>query len=114
LALMMGCSVRFRRAAAQEIVQKDSGLDSRYSKFFLALDVEAFVDKERLAQRVQDLLTLVRAIEPGLEITLPGERGWQTRDRYLVEGIPIHPDIAAQLLALGFPLPKATAADRKS
>ncbi len=91
---------------SQEIVQEDSsGLDSNATKFFVALDVEAFVDKDRLAQKVQDLLMLVSAIEPGLEITLPGERGWQTRDRYRVEGIPIHPEIAAQLVALGFPLP---------
>ena len=39
--------------------------------------------------------------EPGLTITLPGERGWQTRENYLAKGIPIHAEIAAQLEAVG-------------
>jgi LDH2 family malate/lactate/ureidoglycolate dehydrogenase len=90
---------------SQEIIQQDStGLDPGATKLFLALDVGAFVDRERFSQRVEDLISLIQAIEPGLEISLPGGRGWQTRDRYLAEGIPIHPDIAASLRTIGFPL----------
>ncbi|HEX9076097.1 MAG TPA: Ldh family oxidoreductase [Anaerolineae bacterium] len=81
--------------------QDSSGLDPNSSKFFLALDLESFIDRERFAQRVQDLLAYIESAEPGLAITYPGERGWETRDRYLAEGIPIHADIAAQLKAIG-------------
>lgn len=78
-----------------------SGLDPGSSKLFLALDVQAFTDQQRFAQRVEELLTHLHKAEPGLTITLPGERGWQTREHYLAEGIPIHPDIAVQLRAIG-------------
>ncbi len=71
----------------------------------MALDVQAFVDPERFTRRVQELLSYLRNAEPGLTITLPGERGWQTKERYLAEGIPIHKDIAAQLQTIGVSLP---------
>ena len=91
---------------SHEVVQLDStGLDPNAVKFLLALDIEAFTDRERFAQKVQDLLAYLQAAEPGLDITLPGERGWQTRDRYLAEGIPIHADIVEQLKAIDFLLP---------
>ncbi|MBI4790594.1 MAG: Ldh family oxidoreductase [Chloroflexi bacterium] len=85
-----------------EIAQADStGLDPNSTKFFLALDIQSFVDKERFAARVADLLAHLASAEPGLTITYPGERGWQTRDRYLAEGIPIHGEIVAQLGTVG-------------
>jgi LDH2 family malate/lactate/ureidoglycolate dehydrogenase len=86
-----------------EIFQVDrSTLDSGSSKIFIALDVDSFVERERFQQRVADLLThLHNAADPGRETLYPGERGWRTRDRYLAEGIPIHPEIVAQLRAIG-------------
>jgi LDH2 family malate/lactate/ureidoglycolate dehydrogenase len=39
-----------------------------------------------------------------LTITLPGERGWQTRERNLAGGIPIHAEIVAQLEMIGIRL----------
>jgi LDH2 family malate/lactate/ureidoglycolate dehydrogenase len=36
---------------------------------------------------------------------MPGEREWATRARYLVDGIPIHAEIATQLESLGIPVP---------
>jgi LDH2 family malate/lactate/ureidoglycolate dehydrogenase len=90
---------------SHEIAQTDStGLDSNSSKLFIALDVEAFAAKERFVQRVDDLLAYLRDAEPGLNITFPGERGWQTRARYLAEGIPIHAEIVEQLRAIGVTL----------
>jgi LDH2 family malate/lactate/ureidoglycolate dehydrogenase len=87
---------------SHEIAQADtSGLDASSSKLFLALDISAFVDAERFGQRVEDLIAWLHQAEPGLTITLPGERGWQTRERNLAEGIPIHAEIAAQLEAIG-------------
>jgi len=89
-----------------EIVRADpSGLDPGASKLFLALDVEAFTNREHFMQRVEELLDWLKAeADPGTVITLPGERGWQTRERYLAEGIPIHPEIAQQLQAIGVSL----------
>ncbi len=90
---------------SHEIAQKaPAGLDPGSSKLFLALDVSAFIDPDRFAGRVQDLLAYLHDAEPGLAITLPGERGWQTRQRYLAEGIPIHPQILAQLQSIGVSL----------
>lgn len=90
---------------SQEMVKQDStGLDADSTKLFIALDVEAFVDTARLAQRIDDLLAYLRDAEPGLEIAYPGDRGWQTRERYLAEGIPIHPEIVEQLKTIGVSL----------
>ncbi len=88
-----------------QVNQNDpTGLDPNSSKIFIALDVQAFVAPERLAQRIDDLLAYLHAAEPGLTITYPGERGWETRERYRIEGIPIHPDIVEQLEAIGVTL----------
>lgn len=87
---------------SQEIVKiEKTGLDPNTSKFFLAIDVSAFIDKERFVQRIDDFLNYLREMEPGLTITLPGERGWQTRDENLRNGIPIHREIVEQLKAIG-------------
>ena len=89
-------------ALSHEIAQGDqTGLDPNSSKLFIALDVGAFVDKERFAQRIDDLLAWLRDAEPGLTITYPSERGWQTRDQNLRDGVPIHREIVEQLKAIG-------------
>ena len=85
-----------------EIARSDiTGLDPGGSKFFLALDMRAFGGAERFAQRVEDFVKYLRTAEPGLTITLPGERGWKTRQKNLAEGISIHVDIVGQLHAAG-------------
>lgn len=88
-----------------QVAQRDaSGLDPDSSKLFIALDVAAFVDVERFVQRVDDLLAWMRATEPDLTITYPGERGWHTREQNLRDGVPIHRDIVEQLKAIGIVL----------
>jgi LDH2 family malate/lactate/ureidoglycolate dehydrogenase len=85
-----------------EVFQREkTGLDPDSSKLFIALDVQAFVDQERFAQRVDDLLAWLRDAEPGLSVTYPGERGWQTRDQNLRDGVPIHREIVEQLRVVG-------------
>jgi LDH2 family malate/lactate/ureidoglycolate dehydrogenase len=76
-----------------------SGLDPSSSKLFLAIDVEAFIEAAQFRGRVEEFISYLRRAEPGLGITLPGERGWRTRQKYLVEGIPIHHEIMEQLRA---------------
>lgn len=56
---------------------------------------------ERFGERVQDFVAWLRQAEPGLEITLPGERGWRARERNLAGGISIHAEIVGQLEAIG-------------
>jgi LDH2 family malate/lactate/ureidoglycolate dehydrogenase len=88
-----------------EVFKADtSGIDPGASKLFIALDVRAFVDSERFHQRVKDFVEYVRHAEPGLQVALPGERGWQTRERNLAEGIPIHPEIVSELRSVGVEL----------
>ncbi len=89
-----------------EISQIDrSTLDPGSTKLFIALDVEAFVGRELFEKRVEELLrSLQDSMESDRELLYPGERGWRTRDRYTAEGIPIHPEIVAQLRAIGMSL----------
>lgn len=90
---------------SHEIAKADpTGMDAGTSKLFLALDISAFVDAERFASRLEDLIAWWHQTEPDLEINLPGERGWQTREKNLAEGIPIHPEIVTQLEAIGIRL----------
>jgi LDH2 family malate/lactate/ureidoglycolate dehydrogenase len=85
-----------------EIAQSDkSGMDVDSSKLFIALDVGAFVEPQRFSERVDDFVAWLLRTEPALEITLPGERGWKTRDEYIKKGIPIHPDIVRELREAG-------------
>ncbi len=87
---------------SQEIGARDaSGLDPGATKIFIALDVQAFLDLDQFAQRVDDLLKYLCTAEPGRSITYPGERGWQARDQNLRAGVPIHPEIVEQLKAIG-------------
>ncbi len=88
---------------SHEVARLDTtALDPNATKFFLALDIGAFVDRRCFDRKVEDFLGFLRtAVEPGMEITFPGDRSWQTRDRYLAEGIPIHREIAESLRAIG-------------
>jgi len=53
---------------SQEIVKiEKTGLDPNTTKLFIAIDVEAFVDKERFAQRIDDFLNSLREMEPGFD-----------------------------------------------
>ncbi len=89
-----------------EILETDrSTLDPGSSKIFVAVDVGAFIDPQVFHRRAEDLLARLReAAEPGHDMLYPGERGWRTRDLYLAEGIPIHPEIASQLSDIGVKL----------
>jgi len=79
-----------------------STLDPGSSKLFVALDVEAFVERESFLRRLEEMLRYLRdSADPEQEILYPGERGWRMRDQYLTEGIPLHPEIASQLRAIG-------------
>ncbi|MBI5301606.1 MAG: Ldh family oxidoreductase [Chloroflexi bacterium] len=90
---------------SQEVVAIDhSGLDPNTSKLFIALDPDAFSTREQLANKFEQLAAWLRDAEPGLDITFPGDRSWQTREINLRDGIPIHRDIIAQLLAVGVEL----------
>jgi len=92
---------------SHEVVQADpSGLDGDGSKFFLAVDIARFIAPERFAERVEDLLSFVGAgVDDEQAFLTPGERGWQARDRNLIEGAPIHPQIVEQLAGIGMILP---------
>ncbi|MCG6533995.1 MAG: Ldh family oxidoreductase [Syntrophales bacterium LBB04] len=87
---------------SQELARMDgSGLDAESSKLFMALDITSFIEMERLEQRIDEYIACLRQMEPRLEITMPGERGWAVRDQYLREGIPIHEEILSQLKDIG-------------
>ena len=83
-------------------------LDAGGSKFLLAIDTAKFVPAEVFAERIAALLTFVGAGVGEAGFLYPGERGWQARDRNLVAGVPIHPQIVEQLAQLGITLPALT------
>lgn len=92
---------------SHEVGQDDStGLDPQGSKFLLAIDVSKFVDPQRFSERVSTLLRLIaQGVGADGEFLYPGERGWQTRDRNMAEGVPIHAKIVEQLAGIGVTLP---------
>ena len=70
------------------------------------MDIARFIAPERFAERVEDLLSFVGAgVDDKQAFLTPGERGWQARDRNLIEGVPIHPQIVEQLAGIGMILP---------
>jgi LDH2 family malate/lactate/ureidoglycolate dehydrogenase len=85
-----------------EIARDDAtGLDPGASKLFLAVDVAAFVDRATFEGRVNAMLAYLSSIEADHPVLAPGERGWSARREHLRDGIPLHPEIAAQLQAAG-------------
>lgn len=79
-----------------------SGLDPESSKLFIALNPEAFGGQETLTQGVTKYLGyLDEAASTRQPFTWPGERGWHERDVNLVRGVPLHPEIIAQLKGAG-------------
>jgi LDH2 family malate/lactate/ureidoglycolate dehydrogenase len=88
-----------------ELTRSDPSIvNAGSSKFFLALDIEAFVDRKHFEKRVDDMLAYLKDTVPD-SFQYPGQRGWEARERNLVSGVPIHADIAAQLQKVGVTLP---------
>jgi LDH2 family malate/lactate/ureidoglycolate dehydrogenase len=88
-----------------ELTRADpSILNAGSSKLFVALDVDAFADRDRFEQRVEDMLAYLRDTVSDQAFLYPGQRGWESRERNLDEGVPIHSEIAAQLQGIGVKL----------
>jgi LDH2 family malate/lactate/ureidoglycolate dehydrogenase len=89
---------------SHDIAGPDSAwIDAGTTKFLLAIDIEKFLPPQIFAERVAAVLAFVA--EGVGEETYPGRRGWQTRARNLVDGVPIHPQIVEQLAQVGITLP---------
>lgn len=87
-------------AFSSEIWARDqSGVDPNATKIFIALKVEAFIEREHFQQRVKELLTyLGREAAP---FQYPGERGWRAKQKNMEKGVPLHSEIIAQLSSVG-------------
>jgi LDH2 family malate/lactate/ureidoglycolate dehydrogenase len=61
--------------------------------FFLAIDPQRFIDPADYRRRMEEVIGQVkraqRRNEGGGPISLPGERGWEKKNRRLREGIPV-------------------------
>jgi LDH2 family malate/lactate/ureidoglycolate dehydrogenase len=90
-----------------EIMAGDrSGLDLESSKLFMAIDSQAFGGREMLAARVDEYLAYLGEVTAGAEsLTWPGRRGYEARAVNLVQGVPLHAEIVAELRAAGVVLP---------
>ena len=79
-----------------------SGLDPESAKLFIALNPDAFGGTAALHARVDDCLAyLSREASAREPFQWPGQRGWATREANLRDGVPLHPEIVAQLAAVG-------------
>lgn len=87
-------------AFGNEIVGDDpSGIDPDSCKLFIAIDPAAFGGADTLETRIADYLAyLERDAAP---FTWPGERGWTECDSNRSSGVPLHPDIIAELARAG-------------
>lgn len=102
LALMMELLTAALAGGAfgNEIMAGDrSGLDPDSCKLFIAINPAAFGGLETLHGRVADYLAYLG--KDAAPFTWPGERGWAARDENLLQGVPLHEEIVAQLLAAG-------------
>lgn len=85
-----------------------SGLDeeteppSSNGVFAIAIDPEGFVGAEVFKRRAKDLMLGVKAIKStvGCRILIPGDPEWETRERRLIEGIPIPEETWTQISKL--------------
>jgi uncharacterized oxidoreductase len=85
-----------------------SGLDpeteppSTNGVFIIAVDPEGFVGLEAFKQRVEYVLRGVKNTTPmtGRKIIIPGEPEWETRERRLRNGIPVHRETWVQIVKL--------------
>jgi LDH2 family malate/lactate/ureidoglycolate dehydrogenase len=87
-------------AFTHEIFARDSsGIDSTSSKIFIALNVEAFIERAEFNERVTDFLAYLG--QNAAPFQYPGERGWEARNRNLIQGVPLHAEIVEQLAGVG-------------
>lgn len=83
-----------------DILARDtSGIDSTASKIFIALNVDAFIERKDFNERVTTFLDYLKS--ETTDFNYPSERGWQARDRNLIEGVPLHREIVEQLAGVG-------------
>lgn len=87
-------------ALSHEILTHDSsGIDPNASKLFIALNIDAFLPRDQFEERVTSLLRYLD--QEAAPFQYPGERGWEAKHRNLIEGVPLHAEIVAQLANVG-------------
>lgn len=90
-------------AFTQQLLAGDhSGIDPNSTKIFIALNVNAFIELHVFKQQVRFFLDYLK--NEATPFNYPGERGWQVRQLNLLDGVPIHTHIVAQLNAVGLSL----------
>lgn len=80
-----------------------SGVDAESSKLFIALDIAAFIEPAVFRERVESLLVWLdeHASSEAEHFQWPGQRGWREAAVNRERGVPLHPDLVAQLAAAG-------------
>jgi LDH2 family malate/lactate/ureidoglycolate dehydrogenase len=83
-----------------------------YTHAFFAIDIAAFTPLQEFQERVDEFVTYVKeapCAEGFNEINVPGERGWDEKNRRIQEGIPLDEVTLGQLrtmaadLGISFP-----------
>lgn len=90
-------------AFTQQLFAGDqSGIDPNSTKIFIALNVSAFIELPVFRQRVRYFLDYLK--NEATPFNYPGERGWQVRQLNLLDGVPLHAEIVAELESIGLRL----------
>ena len=82
---------------------KDFTRPANVGHFVMALNVEAFMEKELFFERVDALRTSIKSMHTRPDVTelrLPGERKYRTREERLKEGISLEEEVVQQLKEL--------------
>ncbi|MDO3385452.1 Ldh family oxidoreductase [Gilvimarinus sp. SDUM040013] len=86
-----------------QLQQKDqSGIDGGSSKFFIAINVAAFLPIDEYQRRICELFDHLNTTAPAFQY--PGARGWKCHQANLKLGVPLHPELLQQLQAIGITL----------
>jgi len=95
-----------------EMGQSDaSGADADSTKLFLALNPEAFGERTVFEDRMRDLTSYLQAAvetDNGSVLRLPGQNGWELRDKHLRDGIPIDSQTVSELQTVNVHLKPVT------
>lgn len=82
---------------------KDVDQVGRNGHFFMAIDISRFLPMESYYQRLEGLVSLLKASQPNGEVLLPGETRWDTYKANSSVGIELAAETRAQLERLNVP-----------
>ncbi len=82
---------------------KDFTRPANVGHFFVAISIEAFIEKKRFFERVDTLVNAIYSMHTrpdAYELRLPGERKYKVQEERLRKGIPLEDSVVSELKTL--------------